>query len=99
MSDLTSSFFSFHSAGADSIANASGSAVTKTVSSRQPVFNTHVPKRRRTTEKTTRNGYGVKKKDAEAGEEDINSLFWLVEVRALLLGKHHSDRVYFRLWS
>jgi hypothetical protein len=56
-------------------------------------LNAPVPKRRRTEtgreqsaskEKTTRSvrvGGGGKKKDTKDAEEDINSLFWLVEVR------------------
>ena len=43
-----------------------------------------IPKRRRTSEKAApRSTAGkTKKKDAGASEDDINSLFWLVEVRA-----------------
>ena len=43
-----------------------------------------IPKRRRTSEKVApRSTAGkTKKKDAGASEDDINSLFWLVEVRA-----------------
>ena len=43
-----------------------------------------IPKRRRTSEKSApRSTAGkAKKKDAGASEDDINSLFWLVEVRA-----------------
>ena len=43
-----------------------------------------IPKRRRTAEKSVPRSAAAKpkKKDAPAGEDDINSLFWLVEVRA-----------------
>lgn len=43
-----------------------------------------IPKRRRTSEKSApRSTAGkTKKKDAGDGDDDINSLFWLVEVRA-----------------
>ena len=79
----------FHSAftGADVVANGSGSAMTKIdgSSSGEPsTLNAPVPKRRRTAEKTTRSvNRGGKKKDASVAEEDVNSLFWLVEVRDL----------------
>ena len=43
-----------------------------------------IPKRRRTAEKSVPRSAAAKpkKKDAPAGDDDINSLFWLVEVRA-----------------
>ena len=53
-----------------------------------------IPKRRRTSEKSApRSTAGkTKKKDAGASEDDVNSLFWLVEVRSGNVANPHISR-------